>query len=230
MITPTLFVERLIIYRDSFNIYDQTFHKGVNIIRGENSTGKSTIMDLLYYGLGGELKQWTDEQELCTHVHVEVSLRSKPFCLRRNIKESGKAPMFFYDGDSEAAFKDSENWYTYPNTRSDSKHSYSQQLFELMGLPQHKTEFSNNLTMHQILRLIYVDQLTATTQLLNKEEEYDNAVTRRAIGEFMLGVDDLEAHKLRQELIEANRFYEAINGGVKSNYPCTSKRGPSLPS
>lgn len=212
MTRPTLFVERFMVLRDDKTVFDQPFHKGVNIIRGENSTGKSTVMDLLYYALGGELKEWTEEQELCTHVLVEVSLLGRTFCLKRETSLTGKAAMHFFEGDTETALQDSKNWFRYPNQRSDSKHSYSEQLFDIMGLPQHKTEFSNNLTMHQILRLIYVDQLTDTTKLLNNEPEWDNAVTRKAIGEYLLSIDDLEAHKLRQQLIAANKVYESING------------------
>lgn len=216
MTVPTLFIERFMVLRDDKTIYDQPFHKGVNIIRGENSTGKSTVMDLLFYGLGGELKEWTEEQELCTHVLVEVLMSGRRFCLKREIRETGKAAMHFFEGDTQSSFNDTRNWFRYPNQRSDSKHSYSEQMFDVMGLPQHKTEFSNNLTMHQILRLIYVDQLTDTTKLLNNDPEWDNAVTRKAIGEYLLGIDDLEAHKLRQKLIAANKYYEAINGEVSA--------------
>ena len=209
---PALFIERFIVFRDNLTVYDQVFHKGVNIIRGANSTGKSTVMDLLYYALGGVLKEWTDEQERCTHVHEEASLSGRIFCLRRDISETGKAAMTFFEGETEAALDDSKNWFRYPSSRREDKHSYSEQLFNLLGLPQHKTESANNLTMHQILRLIYVDQLTDTTKLLNDEKEWDNAVTRKAIGEYLLSVDDLEAHKLRQQLIAANKHYESING------------------
>jgi len=113
----------------------------------------------------------------------------------------------FREGDTvliDESQKDAENWQRFPNRRSAEKHSYSQQLFEMLGLPQHKTDDSKNLTMHQILRLIYVDQLSATEKLLNADLNYDNVTTRRAIGEYLLGLDDLESHNLRQDLIFEN--------------------------
>ncbi len=217
-IIPTLFVKRLIVTKGNGFVYDQRFKLGVNIIRGDNGTGKSTVIDLLYYGLGAEITDWTAEQELCDETIIEVMLNYKTLCLRREITETGKAAMFVYDGSSEQALEDSKSWFRYPNMRNRDTHSYSQQLFELMGLPSHQTDDSKNLTMHQILRLIYADQLTQTTKLLKEDKKFDNATIRRAIGEYLLGIDDLEAHNLRQELIRANASFDALQSELKAIY------------
>ena len=74
MSKSTLRLGRLIILRGSNHVYDQEFHPGVNIIRGWNSTGKSTIMDFLVYVLGYEIVSWTDEQLLCGSVVVLFSV------------------------------------------------------------------------------------------------------------------------------------------------------------
>lgn len=52
---PNLQVESLTIFRRGHRVYDEKFHTGLNIIRGENSSGKSTIMDFIFFGLGGDL-------------------------------------------------------------------------------------------------------------------------------------------------------------------------------
>ncbi|VVN79437.1 AAA family ATPase [Pseudomonas fluorescens] len=215
---PTLFVTRFLVIKSGEFVYDQTFKFGVNIIRGDNGTGKSTIMDLLYYGLGAEITDWTEEQIACDDTIVEVKLNYKAFCLKREISETGKAAMYLYEGNADAALADNLNWFRYPNARNRDTHSYSQQLFLLMGLPSHKTDESKNLTMHQILRLMYVDQLTQTTKLLKEDKNYDNADIRKAVGEYLLGIDDLEAHNLRQELIDANREFDALTSELKAIY------------
>jgi hypothetical protein len=213
-----LYIERLVIIAGSQKVYDEGFHPGVNILRGWNTTGKSTVMDLLVYGLGAEITSWNEYQARCDWVATEVKLNGITLTIIREITETGKAPMFFFDGVLDDALTDAENWQRFPNRRSDETHSYSQELFDLLGLPQHKTDDAKNLTMHQIFRLIYVDQLSATEKLFNSEQKFDNAVVRRAIGEYLLGLDDLESHNLRQDLIAANKEFETYNGELKAIY------------
>lgn len=213
-----LFVKRLVILSGKKRVYDQEFHSGINILRGTNTTGKSTVMDLLVFSLGAEITSWNEHQSKCDWVIVEITLNGLTLTVKREITDSGKSPMFFFDGTIDKSQLDSENWLRFPNRRSAEKHSYSQQLFEILGLPQHKTDDSKNLTMHQILRLIYVDQLSATEKLLNADLNYDNVTTRRAIGEYLLGLDDLESHNLRQDLISENKEFDRLYGELKAIY------------
>jgi len=55
MMQNNLFLNRLVILTNEYKIaYDEKFHKGVNIIRGDNSSGKSTITHFIFYVLGPE--------------------------------------------------------------------------------------------------------------------------------------------------------------------------------
>jgi len=213
-----LFVHRFVVYGNGKFVYDEEFHLGVNIIRGENGTGKSTIMDLINYGLGAEISDWTDEQRRCDWVAMEISLNGLLVTLKRNITDTGKEKITFFEGRMEQALKYNEGWQKYSMTRSKDSHSISQQLFELLALPRHKTDEDKNLTMHQILRMMYVDQLSSTTKLLKEDQKFDNVTYRKAIGEFLLGIDDLAAYNLRQELIEAEKEFEKVNGELKAIY------------
>ena len=65
---PALFLQRLVIVRHGLTVYDQVFHTGVNIIRGTNSHGKSTIANFIFYVLGGDVSRWTPEAETCDFV------------------------------------------------------------------------------------------------------------------------------------------------------------------
>lgn len=215
---PFLMIKRFVVQRGNSFVYDQRFKLGLNIIRGDNTTGKSTIMDLIYFALGAELTEWTTEQELCDETLVEAHLNYVPYCLRREITKTGKSAMYIFEGDMDKALSDSSKWFRYPNVRSKSVQSYSQKIFELLALPSHKTDDSKNLTMHQLLRLMYVDQLSETTKLLKEDKRYDNSSIRRAIGEYLLGIDNLDAHNIRQDLIEANSRFDKAKAELKAIY------------
>lgn len=213
-----LFVNRFVVFGAGKFLYDQEFHVGVNIIRGENGTGKSTVMDLLNYGLGAEITEWTVEQQRCDWVATEVLLNGHVITFKRNVTLTGLEKVFCFDGEMQKALEAIEGWKKFPMRRNSETHSFSQQIFELLNLPRHKTDEDKNLTMHQILRLLYVDQLSSTTKLLKEEQKFDNVTFRRAIGEYLLGIDDLEAYNLRQELIEANKEFEKVNAELNAIY------------
>ncbi len=218
MSNSKLFVNRFVIYGHGKFVYDQCFHLGVNIIRGENGTGKSTIIDMINYGLGAELTDWTEQQLWCDYVSVEISVNGHVGTIKRNITPTGQERVLFFDGSMSQALASEEGWYKFPMRRSKDTHSFSQHIFELLNLPRHQTDDSKNLTMHQILRLMYVDQLSSTTKLLKEDPKFDNITNRRAIGEYLLGIDALEAYNLRQDLIEANKIFEKVNAELNSIY------------
>jgi len=215
---PFLMIKRFAVTAGGSFAYDQAFRLGVNIIRGDNTTGKSSILDLMHYALGAEVTDWTTEQQACDQTLLEVRLNYADYCLRREITDTGKSAMHIFEGTLEEALKDSGKWLRFPNKRSDSTQSYSQKLFSLLSLPSHKTDEAKNLTMHQILRLMYIDQLSETTRLLKEDRKFDNATLRRAIGEYLLGIDDLDAHNARQELIEANSRFDKANAELRAIY------------
>ncbi|CAH8188905.1 Exonuclease SbcC [Vibrio aestuarianus] len=85
-----LFINRLVVHGSGKIVYDQKFHLGVNIIRGKNGTGKSTIMDLLNYGLGAEITEWTEHQIQCDWVALEVTVNGHIVTLKRDITPTGQ--------------------------------------------------------------------------------------------------------------------------------------------
>ena len=91
-----LFINRLLVSSRGKYVYDQEFFSGVNIIRGDNGTGKSTIMDLLFFVLGGDVKDWTDEQSRCDFVMCEIDVPGRTLTLKREIKNS--TSMYIYEG------------------------------------------------------------------------------------------------------------------------------------
>ena len=222
MIKSTLFIERFIVKKSGFSVYDEKFHRGINVIRGDHSVGKTTILELLFYVLGGEIKdnQWLYPADKCDYVCCQLSINDKPFTIKREIEKGKIPPISIRSGTYDEEGENVESWGTYGPRRSDEKMSFSQKFFELLGWEGHKTEDYANLTMHQILRFLYVDQETASTKIFRAEDNQrsDSEGTRLAIAEFLLGLDNLDTHQLRQELLIAEREFDRVSADLSAMY------------
>jgi chromosome segregation ATPase len=74
--------------------------------------------------------------------------------------------------------------------------------------------------MHQVLRFLYVDQETGSTKIFRAEDNPrgDSEGIRTAIAEFLLGLDNLDTHKLRQQLILAEREFDRVAADLNAMY------------
>jgi hypothetical protein len=193
------------------------FRRGVNIIRGSNSSGKSTITDFIFYVLGGDFTAWKPEAERCDYVMAEVSVNGSVITLRRHITAKARQPMEIFWGDYSSAKSSAlEGWQIYPFQRGSEKESFSQVLFRALGLPEVSGDFDSNITMHQLLRLIYVDQLSPV-DLLMRYEAFDSPLTRTTVGDMLLGVydnslyvDELGLRGKQRQLEEVSREVESL--------------------
>ena len=186
---PNLRVNEMKVLRRGKIVFNERFHSGLNIIRGQNSSGKSTIMDFLFYGLGGDLleSQWREAASACDAVMLEVSLNGNTLTLWRDIETTSQRPMkLFYGSMEEASTSTDLGWEIYAFRRS-SKESFSQVLFRFLGLPQVEYGESNaRLTINQVLRLLYSDQMSPVEKIF-RPQKGDLAVTRQAVGDMLCG-------------------------------------------
>jgi DNA repair exonuclease SbcCD ATPase subunit len=135
---PTLALNRLLVFRKGQPVYDQKFHFGVNIIRGTNGSGKSTIMDFIFYALGGEVlgptvQEWKEYAALCDTVVAEVTINDATVTLRREITQERSRPLsLFFDRLEVANRSVAEGWQTFPYARQERRESFSQILFRAL--------------------------------------------------------------------------------------------------
>lgn len=213
---PSLVLRRLVVLKSGGSLYDQDFHLGVNIVRGENATGKTTIADFIFFSLGGDVSEWSKEAEPAESVHAEVEINGLTYTLTRELQGSGRPPMQFYEGAFDEAISNRDKWLRYSPTRSAATESFSQVLFRLLGFPELRTDAQQNITMHQLMRLMYCDQMTPVDQIFRLEAKYDTRDLRNAIGELLLGFDDLVLHDIRMQVRDSDRKYGAVVGELQS--------------
>lgn len=222
MMQNNLFLNRLYILTEEGQIaYDEVFHKGVNIIRGDNSSGKSTITHFIFYVLGGSFNDFVPEARKCSMVQAEVEMNDAIFTIRRylNKDDEGKistlSPMYFYWGNMDESFNPpaDKNWQKFGYKTTEDKKSFSNVLFENLGLPIVKGD--SNITFHQILRLLYIDQESPTSSLFYYEH-FDSQLTRETISDLLLGVYNEELYENKKRLTIAEKDFENVKNEIKA--------------
>lgn len=210
MIPNSLFLNRLHVVTSSGEVaYDETFHKGVNIIRGQNSSGKSTIVRFIFFVLGGCYGDFVPEALKCEYVMAEISVNGDQVMTlkrylekRENGKVNGYASMYMYFGAIDEALTHHDGWQKYGYKTTTERRSFSNVMFEIMGLPEFKSD--SNITMHQILRLVFLDQESPLSSLFFFEQ-FDKEIIRETVSELLMGLYDKkfsEAKLKRQAVLK----------------------------
>ena len=96
---------------------------------------------------------------------------------------------------------------------TDKTKSFSNVLFEILGLPI--VVGDNNITMHQLLRLMYVDQESPTGSLF-MFETFDNQITRETVAELLMGVYDAELYDAKLTLRDLQKSLSETNADIKT--------------
>ncbi len=217
-----LFLNRLCIYTENREIaYDEKFHKGVNIIRGDNSSGKSTITHFIFFVLGGAFNDFVPEARLCSQVIAEVEMNGATFTIKRDIVKDEKrnistqAPLYFFWGNMDESLNPpvDKSWQKFGYKTTENRKSFSNVIFDNLDLPIVKGD--SNITFHQILRLLYIDQESPTSSLF-LYEHFDSQLTRETVSDLLLGVYNEELYENKKRLISAEKEFENIKSEIKA--------------
>lgn len=219
MMASRIQIQRLkVLTRNRQTAYDEYFHKGINIIRGENSSGKSTITHLLFFGLGGSYSNFVIEAKRCQYVYTQVDINGCVITLKRELKLSEDhridpmSGLTIFWGTIDEALDDSceSNYFAYRVT--DKTKSFSNALFEIMNMPL--VVGDNNITMHQLLRLMYVDQESPTGSLF-MYEQFDSQITRETVAELLMGVYDVDLYISKLNIKEYQKQLDNVSTEIK---------------
>jgi hypothetical protein len=210
-------LKRVRVTRGNSIAYDEEFHRGVNIIRGENSSGKSTISDFIFYGLGGDFDRWKDAAAQCSAVRLEIETEKSLLTVHRSVGSRQEPILIFYGGVEDSLAKGVDEWQRVPIRRPPSGKdlSFTQVLFRAAEIPEAPNVDNSNITMHQMLRLLYSDQQTPAGKLF-RFESFDTRDIREAVGQLIIGVNGYEVYEgqiklrgLKADYAEKDRLYKA---------------------
>ena len=75
------------------------FEDGVNIIRGTNSRGKTTVLKLIHYAFGADGHDLIKEIGDCDYLHLDLELNGKRYRIRRHLQQPNARIQVFPFGD-----------------------------------------------------------------------------------------------------------------------------------
>lgn len=225
---PTILVNRLVVTKGSNTVMDIAFHEGLNVIEGENSSGKTTAIRFIAYALGSENINFSPAALHCDQVYLEITANSAVVTLSRHVSAEQMRPLSVFWGGMTAALSAGPSlWEQYPFRRSDSKASFSQVLFGVLDMPELRGEGGSNITMHQLMRLMYSDQETQSSDLF-RYDRFDRGITRAAVGDYLLGVDSSELYDLRLQEVATDKEAGSIRTSIRTIYTTFGHSGTNI--
>ena len=228
LLKPTITINRLLVSKGGVSVMDIKFHAGLNIIVGENSSGKTTAVRFVAYAMGAENIGFSQVAQACDDVFLEVCLNAAVITLHRKVSVAPMQPMSIYWGGIDDALVSGPSlWQQFSFKRSDNKESFSQVLFRSLEMPELRGESGSNITMHQILRLVYSDQETPSSDIF-RYDRFDRGITRAAIGDYLLGVDSTELYELKLKEVALDKEISGIKTTIRTIYSTFGQAGAKV--
>lgn len=193
-----LAVRRVVYSGEKYSFESPYLNDGLVIMEGVNGHGKSTFMNLIYYGFGGRVQSFNKNDdsernkhnEICSdksnYVELLIEIDDKKYELTRYIGDNS----IFIVGEDEDVIQTC----VYRNRSDESTIIFSDWILsklniEVFDIVQGTKNFKLNFT--DLLRLIYHDQATEVDKIYKEADNSnflsDSLEIRKAIFEVLLG-------------------------------------------
>ncbi|MDB5345776.1 MAG: hypothetical protein JWP89_4153 [Schlesneria sp.] len=165
---------------------------GINILEGENGTGKSTFAGLVYFGLGGYVEPFDDSK---ADLHREITGDSGNYVQLSVTIDSSSYVLKRFVGTNDIAVSGEDISAVMPIVRRDSaQRIFSDWILEKLKIDPVTLQFgvySGKLNITDFLRLIYHNQAPDPSGIFkaidNNSFVTDSRVFREAVFELLVG-------------------------------------------
>ncbi|MCU1805162.1 hypothetical protein NVV31_07050 [Cytobacillus firmus] len=199
-------INKIIYEGDNYLYESPLFQDGINIIEGENGSGKSTFSNLLSYSLGNYVKEF-DKREIKKHAEIVSDKNNYVLAFISINEKKYKLKRFFNDNkifvEEEGKIQD----YLIHRPSADIR-IFSDWLLEKLDIPVvdfFQGTSQSKLNFSDLYRLIYYDQKTAPEKIYKESRNDGNFVSdsefmRKVIFQMLMGHEFSEFYKLIGEL------------------------------
>ncbi len=194
--------------------YTIPFHPGVNIIYGDADTGKSSVLRIIYYLLGG--KQIKLDNELTSSVKyavLEISINDTNYCIQRDLYNADRNIEVYSCAYTEIQNNFPSNYASSLAKATINTKSFSEFLLEELNFPavkikQAPTKDSSataRLSILDLFKYIYLDQDDVGSKHMLNIGSPILEVKNREVLKYIFNVLDSNITDLDAEISEKNK-------------------------
>lgn len=204
--------------------YEVPFFPGVNIIYGEEDSGKSSILELINYLLGSnKLDKYVELEQSVKYAILELNLNSQVYCIKRDIFDNKRdIEVYMIDYANINAVFPTKYKPNYDNT-IDGKF-FSDFLLDALNFPRVKIKNSPTkddsalarLSFRDLFKFCYLsqDDVGIKNLLNNQNFQYYHKV--KEIFKYIFNLSDEEISKLYQSISEKTNFKNNITTKISN--------------
>jgi DNA repair exonuclease SbcCD ATPase subunit len=190
-----LAIRKVEYFGDLYSFTSPDLPDGLVIVEGSNGSGKTTFADLIFFALGGTVKQFAKKGTAAQHKEIRADSNNG---VRLTIEINGQlftvTRRFDTASDALVASHATERVEVLPVVRRDNRRILSDWLLETLGIhvvTLFLGTYKGMLNFADVMRLIYHDQDPDPSRVFKKLDS-DNFVSdskdfRRAIFEILIG-------------------------------------------
>lgn len=201
-------IRRVQYFGDRYEFDSGPIPDGLVVIEGTNGSGKTTFSELIYFGLGGTVKQF---QQKGTEQHREVLSDSRNgvrLTLDIDRKQFSVLRHFHAPEDILVSSADEPDATAMPVNRHGSRRIFSDWLLERLGIrvvTLTTGTYKGKLNFLDLMRLIYHDQEPNPSKIFKRPDRDNNFVAdsrdfRKAVFEILIGRASDEYYEVLGEL------------------------------
>ncbi|OCA77114.1 hypothetical protein BBI01_01230 [Chryseobacterium artocarpi] len=221
----SLIVKKVIYSGEKYSYESPELNEGINIILGDNGSGKSTFSYFIEYALGGKIKPFDDDNDDArysliiedenNYVQLEILIDQNKYSIKRFINQS---EIFVDDGISTEVFPVNRN----------GNVIFSDWLLKKLNIPVFELYLGAThwyFNFNDLFRLLNYDQNTEPRKIYKSPvaENFvaDSIVVRKSIFEILLGISSADYFKkldLARAAMKKRDVAKALLENYKSNH------------
>ena len=222
-ISSTLLIKQLILVGKRKN-YIIPFNPGVNIIYGEEDSGKSSILELINYLLGSKKLDSYDELEQSVYYAIlEVDLNNVRYCIKRDILNYTKDIEVYLSSYDNIENIFPEKYIPTYNSTVDGKF-FSDFLLDALNFPKIKIKSSpskddsqlQRLSFRDLFKFCYVDQDDVGNKNFLNNQNPIVYTKMKEVFKYIFNLNDEEISQLQQLISHKSKIKNDLSNKLST--------------